>query len=154
MKDSHTKTLLLKGNTKDGMYVFPPHPSPQAYTNLRASPSQWHARFDHSSMTLVKCIISQASLLVTLASDQSFCSSCCQAKLHSLPYHHRLSTSTAPHQLIFTDVWGLAPLLSRGGFCYYLSFVDHYNRYLWLFPLKCKSDVTTTCLSFKVFVET
>ena len=36
---------------------------------------------------------------------------------------------------------------------YYISFVDHYNKYIWLYPLINKSDAFSISLEFKVHVE-
>lgn len=34
------------------------------------------------------------------------------------------------------DVWGPSPMLSRDGYHYYLSIVEAFSRYTWLFPLR------------------
>lgn len=42
-------------------------------------------------------------------------------------------------------------IISYDGFKYYTIFVDHYFKYVWLFPLKSKSDVFY--IAFKHMVE-
>ncbi|KAL3820422.1 hypothetical protein ACJIZ3_006327 [Penstemon smallii] len=105
-------------------------------------------------MDLVHRIVSKVSLPIKSSTTSGLCSACCQAKAHSLPYYPTNHTSSAPLELVFADVWGPAPMLSRGGFRYYISFVDVFSRYTWMFPLKCKSDVVNVFLSFKRHVET
>lgn len=112
------------------------------------------ACFSHPSMQIVHHIISQQSLPVTKSPTNALCLACCKAKLHQLSYHKRPSTSSTPHQLVFTDVWGSSPLVSLGGYCYYFSFIDDYRRYTWLFPLHCKSDISSVFISFKLNVDT
>lgn len=149
---SNTKTPLLHGNTKNGMYVLAsalPSFPPQAHTGERASPFQWHLRLGHPSMSLVHRIISSFSLPVHAHPKSGLYSSCCRAKLHQLPYTASSSLSTSPLRLLFADVWGPAPVLSRDGFRYYLFLVDDYSRFAWLFPLKCKYDVLSVFTSFK-----
>lgn len=34
------------------------------------------------------------------------------------------------------DVWGPSPMLSHDGYHYYLSIVDAFSQYTWLFPLR------------------
>jgi histone deacetylase 1/2 len=51
-----------------------------------------------------------------------------------------------PLELIYSDVWGPAQT-SVSGHNYYVSFIDAYCRFSWLFLLKNKSDV------FDVFVQ-
>lgn len=39
------------------------------------------------------------------------------------------------------------------GHNYYVSFIDAYSRFTWLYLLKCKSDVFNVFLQFQVHVE-
>ena len=57
------------------------------------------------------------------------------------------------HQLIFTDVWGPTFVPSTNGARYYVSFLDDYSKFLWLFPIKLKSDVEHIFLTFQKYVE-
>lgn len=107
----------------------------------------------HLSMQLVQRLISQVSLLVKALSPSTVYHVSYQAKSYQLLYSSRASTSLVPLQLHFADIWGPSLLVSRGDFRYYLSFVDDYSRFTWLFPLKCKSDVISVFPSFKHNVE-
>jgi hypothetical protein len=64
-----------------------------------------------------------------------------------------LVSASCPLALIFTDVWGPAPVCSRSGFKYYVSFLDAYSKYTWLYPICSKSDVSSIFLKFKTYVE-
>ncbi|KAJ9552906.1 hypothetical protein OSB04_016951 [Centaurea solstitialis] len=50
--------------------------------------------------------------------------------------------------LIYCDVWGLTPSPSLDGHRYFLLCVDHYTRYMWLYPLSQKSNVYATLTNF------
>ncbi|KAL5854003.1 hypothetical protein ACOSQ4_003805 [Xanthoceras sorbifolium] len=58
-------------------------------------------------------------------------------------------TTKQPLELVYSDVWGPAPLLSSEGYRYYIIFVDACTRFTWLYPLKLKSDELATfyCIS-------
>jgi histone deacetylase 1/2 len=58
-----------------------------------------------------------------------------------------------PLDLIFTDVWGPASVPSTTGAKYYVSFLDDYSKFLWLFPIHLKSDVERIFLNFQTYVE-
>lgn len=72
---------------------------------------------------------------------------------HQLPFTLSIASSIKPLDLVWADVWDLAPIVSRNGFKYYLSIVDHFARFTRCFPLKNKSDVLSAFTSFIIFVE-
>ena len=57
--------------------------------------------------------------------------------------------STVPLQQIFSDVWGPAPT-SVGRHDYYVSFIDDFSKFTWIYLLKKKSDVFEV---FKIFMN-
>jgi len=68
--------------------------------------------------------------------------------------HFQISLkSTRPLELIYSDVWGHAPIRSLDGFVYYVIFIDHFSKYIWLYPMKFKSDVFSIFGQFKSLVE-
>lgn len=60
---------------------------------------------------------------------------------------------TSPFDLVHTDLWGPALVLSIDGFPYYVLFVDDYSPCTWLFPLKKKSDTVVAFKEFQEFVQ-
>jgi histone deacetylase 1/2 len=80
------------------------------------------------------------------------CDLCQRDKIHQLPYSLSSHVTTAPLELIHTDVWGPARV-SVGGFRYYVSFLDDFSRFTWIYLLKRKSDVEHAFYSFQAHVE-
>lgn len=80
------------------------------------------------------------------------CIDCSINKSHKLPFHETDISSTRSLEILFSDVW-TSPLVSVDGFKYYLVLVDHYTRYTWLYPLKQKSHIKDTFITFKSLVE-
>jgi histone deacetylase 1/2 len=60
--------------------------------------------------------------------------------------------SSAPLELVFSDVWGPA-IASVGNQKYYVSFVDDYSKFTWIYLLKNKSDVFARFHDFQNYVE-
>jgi histone deacetylase 1/2 len=60
--------------------------------------------------------------------------------------------SSAPLELIYSDVWGPAPT-SVGRHNYYVSFIDDYSKYTWIYLLRHKSDVFRVFQDFQNLIE-
>jgi hypothetical protein len=57
-----------------------------------------------------------------------------------MSYPKSTSVSSHPLELIYADVWGPAPE-SVGRFKYYVSFIDDFSKFMWIYLLKHKSEV-------------
>jgi hypothetical protein len=66
------------------------------------------------------------------------------------PTGHKTS---APLELIFSDVCVPAPLFSSDGYRYFVIFVDVYTKYLLYYPLVAKSDVYSVFHQFQTLVK-
>lgn len=80
------------------------------------------------------------------------CDSCQRTKIHQLPFYNSNHVTHTPLELIHSDVWGLA-ITSVGGFKYYVSFLDDFSRFTWIYLLKRKSDVEQAFYTFQKHVE-
>lgn len=58
-----------------------------------------------------------------------------------------------PLELIHMDLCGTAPLNSNSGHKYYLSLVDDFTRYIWIYPLNDKAQTTAVFIKFKDLIE-
>jgi histone deacetylase 1/2 len=124
-----------------------------AFVAAKPSHTLWHSRLGHPSLAIVRQILSKNKLpCVRDSSIESVCDSCQRAKSHQLPYPISTSVSTAPLQLVFSDVWGPAPI-SVGRHEYYVSFIDDYSKFTWIYLLKKKSDVLAAFTNFQKLVE-
>ncbi|KAK2457784.1 putative mitochondrial protein [Trifolium repens] len=148
--DLQTRQTTHKGSCVNGLYLLPT-PSPSAHTVQVESSASWHHKLGHPSTSIFK-FIQQHFSLGSNKFSQSDCNSCQINKSHKLPFHESTLTSTYPLEIIFSDVW-TSPVLSIDGLRYYCLFVDHYTRYIWLYPMKLKSDVQTIFPKFKTLVE-
>jgi len=119
----------------------------------RTTPVSWHKRLGHPVFRIVHRVLSKFKLPVISNKADPFCSACAQAKGHQLPFYPFISKVCKPLQLIHSDVWGPSPTISVNGNRYYVSFIDVFTRYTWVFPIQAKSDVMSTFLKFQVMVE-
>ena len=84
--------------------------------------------------------------------NETICHSCQRAKSHQLPYPISTSVSTKPLQLIFSDVWGPTPT-SVGRHSYYVSSINDYSKFTWIYLLKHRSEVFQVFQNFQALVE-
>ncbi|KAI5416369.1 hypothetical protein KIW84_041438 [Lathyrus oleraceus] len=71
-------------------------------------------------------------------------------RLHSPDSH---TTYTTPLELLFSDLWGPSLYASTSRFKYYMSFVDSYSKFTWIYFLKTKAEALSTFQQFKSLVE-
>lgn len=158
IKDRVTRKTLHRGRCEGGLYPLRPQRSgaqhhKQVCGVSRPSTWRWHSRLGHASFPIVERVIKGNCLPVSVSHDvESVCDSCQRAKSHQLPYSSSDNKSCAPLDLIHSDVWGPAPNSVRN-FTYYVSFIDDYSRYTWIYLLKHKSDVFQVFKNFQKFVE-
>lgn len=162
VKDLRTGDPLLRGRNRHDLYEWPSleHTNKRAamalssHFRVHASPAIWHGRLGHPSVKIIKYLASSGSVSLSSNFSSTFhCQSCECNKSQRLPFAESSLVSRGPLDLVYTDVWGPSPIPSVKGFRYYVIFVDHYTRYVWLYPLRLKSDVFSIFRQFKALVE-
>jgi hypothetical protein len=157
IKDCRTKSILHQGPLKHGLYQLLPSlansTSPTALLGERTSAEQWHKCLGHPALHTVKHVISKFSLPVSSNKSAASCVSCQQAKAHQLPFPTSSSIFTRPLELLFSEVWGPSPVVSSNGNKYYVTFIDAFSKFTWLFPIQCKFDVFSVFNKFLLMVE-
>jgi histone deacetylase 1/2 len=116
------------------------------------SRAQWHSRLGHPATPIVQHILHRHELPSILVNKSLVCDACQQGKSHQLPFPLSTRVTTAPLEIIYSDVWGPAQV-SVSGHQFYVSFVDAYSLFTWLYLLKHKSNVFQIFLQFQQHVE-
>ena len=81
------------------------------------------------------------------------CDVCLLSKSTLLPFPSTTSYSVKPFDLIHSDIW--RPVIkSFDGYKYFVTFVDDFSRFTWLYLLKAKSEVATVFQDFHHLVHT
>jgi histone deacetylase 1/2 len=156
IKDRVTKRVIHQGKCEGGLYPLRLQEAKsrkQVLGAIKPSTSRWHSRLGHPSFPIVEHVVKDNSL--TCVSDENssaVCDSCLRAKSRPLPYPKSTSVSHAPLELIFSNVWGPAPT-SVGRHTYYVSFIDDYSKYTWIYLIKKKSEVFQIFHDFQKLVE-
>jgi hypothetical protein len=156
IKDQAARALLLEGKCEGDLYPIKPSDVEslhQAFVSYPARLEQWHTRFGHPSPQVARSILCLNNLpCLKDISLSSICIACQLAKSHQLPYTHSIHRTIMPLELIYSDVWGPTPI-SVGGFRYYISFMDNFTRFTWIYLMIDRTDAPRFFLQFKNHVE-
>ena len=52
------------------------------------------------------------------------------------------------------DVWGISPIVSHAGYKYFVTFIDDYSRFTWVYFLQSKAEVFSVFQRFVYFLKT
>jgi len=89
----------------------------------------------HISPAIAKKLVSQGFVtgvkLVSAPNTEFFCELCIYAKAMRKPVlkTHEDKCAKKFGKEVHSDLWGPAPVETKGGRCYYITFVDNYTRF-------------------------
>ncbi|CAA0839096.1 Unknown protein, partial [Striga hermonthica] len=112
----------------------------------------WHKRLGHISINRVERLIKDGILDSINFSDFDVCVNCIKGKQTKVK---RIGAYRATEvlELIHTDICGPFPTPSWNGQQYFVSFIDDYSRYCYLYLIWEKSEALDMFKAFKVEVE-
>jgi hypothetical protein len=112
----------------------------------------WHSRLGHIPTSKIT-LLSKIDPSVTITSN-SICEICPLAKQKRLPFSLSMNKSMQAFHLIHIDIWGPFSVTSYSGYQYFLTIVDDYSRFTWLFLMKSKSETRSLLSNFLAYVHT
>ncbi|KAF2347481.1 Zinc finger CCHC-type [Trinorchestia longiramus] len=117
----------------------------------------WHKRFCHlgfDNLKKLKSLDLVRGFDCSLGNENIYCENCCDGKSHRLPFSRVDQRKVRkPLEPIHSDVCGKINPSSLGGGSYFVTFIDDYSRYTWVYIIKNKSDVIGVFTEFKALVE-
>jgi histone deacetylase 1/2 len=107
----------------------------------------WHLRLGYAHNKAVQSVLHLCKIPFSNNNAFTSCTFCCVGKSHKLYAPLSNTVYTKPFEVIHCDLWGPAPFTSYYGYNYYITFVDTYTKYTWIYFLKNKSDALKPSLS-------
>ena len=154
VKDLRMGTILTRCNSVGNLYPVSSTSSSHSSSAFAAISSEvWHNRLGHPGDQVLSFLRNNDFIRCNNYKTLSVCHGCQLGKHCRLPFSASVTKTYAPFDIIHTDLFTY-PLRSPTGFRYYLLFLDDYSHYLWVFPLKNKSDVFLTFVRFHTYVKT
>ena len=87
------------------------------------------------------------------SASNSTCEACLQGKMTRSPFVGQMARAKDLLEIIHSDVCGPFGEMARGGFVYFITFIDDLSRYGHLFLMKHKSEFFEKFKEFKAQVE-
>ena len=152
VKDLRMGTTLTRCNSFGDLYpLSTPSLPPSALAAI--SPTTWHNHLGHPGTAILDFLRVHKCIQCNKESLSHLCHAYQLGKHCRLPFSPSNNATFAPFSIIHTDLW-TSPIISPSGYRYYLLCLDDYSHYLWVFPLKSKSHVFSTFLSFLAHIKT
>lgn len=107
------------------------------FTNEKSS-SLWHKRLGHISMQRIKRLVLEEILVSLDFTDFNICVNCIKGKQTNM---RKLSANRVSDvlELIHTDICGPFPMASWNGQRYFITFIDDFSRYGYIYLIHEKS---------------
>ena len=112
----------------------------------------WHFRLGHPSFDRLSVI--QSLDPKVSCKKYSYCDVCMQAKQKRLPFPVKCKNSISILELLHCDLWGPYTVAALNKHHYFLTIVDDYSRFTWVYLLKHKSETKSVLSNFITMIQT
>lgn len=109
---------------------------------MLSSTNFWHARLCHINNHYVG-IMSSLGLIPMIKKNFEKCEACSKAKITKIPYF-QVERKTELLELVHTDICEHRGILTRGANRYFITFIDDFSKYTYVYLMKNKSDAFET----------
>ena len=114
--------------------------------------SHWHKAFGHvDTFARNKSLYEDGEILLNFIKYN--CQPCLLSKSVHHPPESSLTRATKPLERIFSDLSKKTPIPSLGGSYYYITFIDDFLCFTWIYFLKEKSQAVAAIKDFINIVE-
>ena len=104
----------------------------------------WHRCLGHPNSDVL-CTLFNSGLFGknTYSSfDLSFdCTTCKLGKNKVLPFPSHGSRASRCFDIIHSDVWGIAPIVSHTHYKYFVTFINDFSCFTWVYIIRPKAEV-------------
>ena len=115
-------------------------------------PSVRHHRLGHLGKPIFNILRNKNSIRYNERNSSHFCYSCPLEKHVRLPFKSSTTSTFALFDIIHANLC-TSPISSKLSHKYYLVLLDDFSHFLWVFPIKYKSQVYDVFLPFRAYVN-
>jgi hypothetical protein len=142
--------VVLTGTLTKGLYVLDNYERKAhimvvlKITIAMKNAQLWHARFGHINFRSLLNLQNQRRVdsLPEFETPPTTCEGCILGKMHRTPFKKdSVVRANKSLQLIHSDACGPMRTESLSGYTYFVTFIDDFSRFTWIYGLKSKADV-------------
>ena len=100
----------------------------------------WHLRLNHINLGRINRLVKDGPLRELNIGTLPICESCLEGKMTKRPFSAKGERSKEPFELVHSDVYGPRSVQARGGYEYFVTFIDYYSRYGYVYRMHMKSE--------------
>ncbi|KAK3022873.1 hypothetical protein RJ639_045963 [Escallonia herrerae] len=151
--------VVMKGLKQNSLYLLQRSTVTGAATTASSSDIDsdttklWHMHLGHMSERGMDVQSKQGLLGSKKIEKLDFYKHCVFGKQCRVKFSRAVHTTKGTVDYIYSDLWGLSTIPSKGGGRYMLTFIDDFSRKVWVYILKKKSDVFVQWKQFKMMIE-
>ena len=113
----------------------------------------WHLRLGHISLNRIQRMVKDECLDLYEVEPWPQCESCLEGKMTKRHFAAKDSRAEKLLELVHTDVCGPMNIEARGGYEYYITFIDDYSRYGYVYLMTRKSEAFDKFKEFRAEAE-
>ena len=162
------KRFICSSTLMDNVYIINPvSPSLQQNelnnTNVlpckRKEPSQmnqtylWNLRLGHINLKLVSRLVQNGPLGSLGLQALLVCESCLEGKITRRPFTAKGYRAKEQLELVHSDLCGPMTIQASGGFEYFITLIDDYSRYGYIYLMRRKSEAFEKFKEYKAETE-
>ena len=164
------KRVICSGTLQDNLYIInPSQPALQlqhremnntsSIAIKRKEPSKinqtflWHLRLGHINLRRIQRLVVDGPLSSLAVEPFPVCESCLEGKMTNRPFKAKGNRAKEVLELVHTDLCGPMNIQARGGYEYFVTFIDDYSRYGYIYLLRRKSECFDKFKEYKAETE-
>ncbi|KAL8120252.1 hypothetical protein AgCh_017415 [Apium graveolens] len=147
------KRIICSGTLQENLYIInPSQPALQLQfrelnntstnSNKRKEPSSmnqtylWHLRLGHINLRRIQRLVVDEPLSSLAVEPFPVCESCLEGKMTNRPFKAKGNRAKQLLELVHSDLCGPMNIQARGGYEYFVTFIDDYSRYGYVYLLR------------------
>ncbi|GMF68371.1 unnamed protein product [Phytophthora fragariaefolia] len=152
--------IKAKKSATSKLYQFTTKPvqKQEAHVATSCKPTAvMHKRFGHPNIRVLQALTKDQALkglevTTVVPRDNFFCSACTYAKSHRNAFHsnRHIERATMSLHKVHSDICGPLPVPSISGCRYFVVFIDDFTRYMFLYPIKARSQLYSCYENFRM----